>query len=166
MKAALDVHYDRGSATAACVVFDSWQDSTPVSLTRVTVSAAAQYRPGRFYERELPCLLSVLEQVGHHFETIVVDGYVHLRSDVGKGLGAWLHKSLPYSAVVIGVAKNRLKVADRFVPINRGASKKPLYVSAIGCSLEQAARSIASMHGRFRIPTLLKIADRNARGQS
>jgi deoxyribonuclease V len=165
MKAALDVHYVSDSATAACVVFDSWQDSVPRSLARAVVPAVALYRAGRFYERELPCLLSVLHQVGHELETIVIDGYVHLRSDVGKGLGAWLHESLPYSAVVIGVAKNHLKVADRFIPVHRGASKKPLYVSAIGCSLEHAARSIACMHGSYRTPTLLKAADRNARGR-
>jgi hypothetical protein len=34
----------------------------------------------------------------------------------------------------------------------------------IGCSLEEAARSIQRMHGPHRIPTLLKLADRHARG--
>ena len=65
---------------------------------------------------------------------------------------------------VIGVAKSPLRIADRFVPVLRGRSRKPLYVSAVGCSLERTARAVASMHGPHRIPTLLKTADRLARG--
>jgi deoxyribonuclease V len=148
---------------AACVVFNHWRDSTPTDLIRVVVPSTPKYRAGRFYERELPCLLSVLERAGREFETIVIDGYVHLKAEVGKGLGIHLFESLSYAPVVIGVAKNPLKVADSFVPINRGRSRKPLFVSAIGCPVEEAARSILSMHGPHRIPTLLKLADRHAR---
>ncbi len=163
MKAALDVHYESDRSVAACVVFSHWPDSEPAELIRAVEPGALQYRPGRFYERELPCLLSVLKRAGREFETVVIDGYVHLRPDAGKGLGAHLFEALPYSPVVIGVAKNPLKVADRFVPVCRGGSSKPLYISAIGCSLEEAALSILSMHGPNRMPTLLKLADRCAR---
>ncbi len=163
MKAALDVHYESDRSIAACVVFDKWPDSEPTELIRVVMPSALQYHAGRFYERELPCLLSVLQRAGRKFETIIIDGYVHLEPDVGKGIGAHLFESLSYSPAVIGVAKNPLKVADRFVPIYRGKSKKPLFVSAIGCSVDQAAQSILSMHGPYRIPTLLKLADRHAR---
>ena len=163
MKAALDVHYDRQRAVVSCVVFNTWLDSEPSEVIRAVVPPASQYRSGRFYERELPCLMSVLNQTRHQFGTIVIDGFVHLKADVGKGLGTHLFESLPYTAEVIGVAKNPLKVADRFVTINRGRSKKPLYVSAVGCPVEQAAKSIISMHGLYRIPTLLKLADQHAR---
>jgi deoxyribonuclease V len=163
MKAALDVHYESDRSIAACVVFNHWLDSEPAELIRVVVPSASQYFAGRFYERELPCLMSVLQRIDHEFDTIIIDGYVHFRADEGKGLGVHLFESLSYSPVVVGVAKNPLKVADNFVPINRGKSKRPLFVSAIGCSVEQAARSILSMHGPYRIPTLLKLADHHAR---
>ena len=163
MKAALDVHYGSEEPTAACVVFDDWQDSTAVDVIRKAVPSARKYRAGRFYERELPCLLAVLEYAGREFDTIVIDGYVHLKAEVGKGLGTHLFESLSYAPVVIGVAKNPLKIAERFVPIHRGKSKKPLFVSAVGCSVEKAAQSILSMHGPYRIPTLLKLADHHAR---
>lgn len=163
MKAALDVHYASDRAVAACVVFHTWQDSVPVKVMRAIVPAAMHYYAGRFYERELPCLMSVLQEANQDFETIIIDGYVHLRTNAGKGLGVHLSESLPYSAAVVGVAKNPLKIADRFVPIFRGRSKKPLHVSAIGCPLDHAARSISGMHGPHRIPTLLKIADQHAR---
>ncbi len=163
MKAALDVHYESDRSVAACVAFDDWQDSTPMEIIRAVVPVASGYRAGRFYERELPCLLSVLQKAGREFDAIIIDGYVHLRPEVGKGLGAYLFESLSYSPVVIGVAKNPLAIADRFMPIIRGRSRKPLFISAIGCPAKQAARLILDMHGLYRIPTLLKLVDRHAR---
>ncbi len=164
MKAALDVHYGREGATAACVVFKSWGDAAPVEVLRTTITDPAGYRPGRFYERELPCLLAVLRTAGREFESIVIDGYVHLKPGAGKGLGQHLREAIPYPAVVIGVAKNPLRVADRFVPVLRGRSSKPLFVSAAGCPLEKARKAVLAMHGPYRLPTLLKLADRRARG--
>ena len=163
MKAALDVHYEKERAVAACVVFNTWLDSKPAETYRAVVPFPSPYRPGRFYERELPCLLAVLDQTRHRFSTIVIDGFVHLKEPVGKGLGAHLCKSLPYLAAVIGVAKSPLKVADCFAPIFRGRSKKPLYISSIGCTVERAAKSILSMHGPYRIPTLLTMANQLSR---
>jgi deoxyribonuclease V len=162
LKAALDVHYESDRAMAACAVFSDWSDDTTTEVVRATVHVGSPYRPGRFYQRELPGLLAVLKKANRVLGTLIIDGYVHLRPEVGKGLGTHLHEALTYPATIIGVAKSPLKVADRFVPVFRGRSKKPLYVSAIGCSLEHAARSISGMHGRHRIPTILKIADESA----
>ena len=163
MKAALDVHYENDRAFAACILFEKWQDSLPLEIIRTDVPAAKPYQAGRFYLRELPCLLAVLQQAGQDFETILIDGFVHLQPEVGKGLGMHLYESLDYPAAVIGIAKRQLKVAEQFLPILRGRSKRPLYISAIGCSLDHAARSVASMHGPHRIPTLLKLVDQCAR---
>jgi deoxyribonuclease V len=163
VKAALDVHYGPSGATAACVVFASWKDRSPVEVYRTFIAEAAGYRPGRFYERELPCLRAVLRVAGREFESIVIDGYVHLKPGVGKGLGQHLREALPYKAEVIGVAKNPLKVADRFVPVIRGRSTKPLFISAAGVSLADAQKAVLSMPGPYRIPTLLKLADQYAR---
>ena len=163
MKAALDVSYRGDLAIASCVVFKEWQDSEPLDSIRAVTWNPPAYQPGRFYRRELPCLLEVLEKADMALDALVIDGYVHLKAEVGLGLGAYLRNSLDNSPVVVGVAKNPLKIADRFVPVYRGKSEKPLFVSAAGCDLEEAANSIARMHGRFRIPTLLTIADRFAR---
>ena len=162
MKAALDVHYEEDRAAAACVVFESWSDSEPAALLREVMPAAAAYRPGRFFERELPCLLAVLDKAAVTFDTILIDGYVHLGTGDGKGLGARLFEALPYPAVVIGVAKSPLAIAGPCVPILRGRSRKPLFVSAIGCTVQRAARLVSSMHGPHRIPTMQRLADRHA----
>jgi deoxyribonuclease V len=162
VKAALDVHYHRDLATAACVTFESWSDGEALQTFRVSVPGVRPYRPGRFFERELPPLLAVLERSGKRFSHIIIDGYVHLKDNT-MGLGAHLHKALPYPAVVIGVAKNPLAVAERTVAVSRGRSTKPLFISAIGWKLEDAAAAISDMHGPYRIPTLLRLADRIAR---
>lgn len=159
MKAALDVHYKGGTAVAVCVSFQDWQDSEPEEMYCMSLSGVKGYQAGRFYLRELPCLLAVLHETGREFESVLIDGFVHLQSELGKGLGVRLYESLPYTAAVIGIAKNPLKVADRYVPVYRGRSKKPLLISAIGWSLESAARAIKNMHGPYRIPTLIKLAD-------
>lgn len=163
MKAAVDVCYRRTQARAAGLIFEDWTDSAPASVFQIRLPPQKPYRPGRFFERELPCLLALLRPIAFRFEAIVIDGYVHLCDEAGKGLGVHLFESLAYSPTIIGVAKNPLKVADRFVPVYRGSSRKPLFVSAIGCPADQAARIIAGMHGSDRIPTLLKQVDRFAR---
>jgi deoxyribonuclease V len=164
MKAVVDVHYRSDTAVAACVAFRGWQDGEPTRIVRATVAAAERYRAGRFFERELPSVLAVLVEAGEEYEAIVIDGFVHLRPDVGKGLGVHLAEALGYSTVIIGVAKSPLHIADRFVAIVRGRSVKPLFVSALGCPLDDAARAIGGMHGPHRIPTMLRLADRYARG--
>ncbi len=165
MMAAVDVHYEIDKSIAACIAFKEWGDSSPYKSKRITLSPSKDYCPGRFYKRELPCILAVLESIDHTFDIIIIDGYVHLKKDYGKGLGAYLFESLPYTSCIIGVAKNPLKIADNFVQINRGKSKRPLFISSIGCPVQYAAESIISMHGGNRIPTLLKLADKLARSQ-
>jgi deoxyribonuclease V len=164
VKAAVDVHYRDDRAAAACVVFRGWRDGKPERLVRATVPGAAGYRAGAFFERELPGVLAVLEQAGERFDTVVIDGYVHLGPGTGPGLGVHLAEALGYPSAIVGVAKSPLRLAQRFVPVMRGRSVKPLFVSALGCPLERAARWVRDMHGPYRIPTLLKLADRHARG--
>ena len=164
MNAILDVCYGNGTTVVACVQFSNWTDSHPsaVSISELDVQAAG-YVPGRFFERELPCLLYALKRETVRFEVIVIDGFVHLKPPLKKGLGFHLAESLSYPVAVIGVAKNPLKVADRFLPVLRGRSSKPLFVSAINISIERAAELIKSMNGEFRIPTLIKMTDQLCR---
>jgi deoxyribonuclease V len=70
----------------------------------------------------------------------------------------WVQRRNP----VVGVAKSRFDGA-RAVEVYRGGSIRPLYVSAAGLDPEEAAEKIRSMHGRHRVPTLLKRVDRLAR---
>jgi deoxyribonuclease V len=63
---------------------------------------------------------------------------------------------------VVGVAKTKFHGA---VPVEvlRG-SGSPLFVTAVGLTLPEAANCIRDMHGPYRIPTLLRRVDQLARG--
>ena len=163
MNAVLDVHYHEQVAYAACVEFLNWTDTVPARTIVVTTEVPAVYRPGRFFERELPCLLAVLEKSRRHYESLIIDGYVFLKAPVVNGLGAHLEQALRYSPAVIGVAKSPLRGADRFVTITRGKSKRPLFVSSVNMPVKKAAGLVAGMAGPFRIPTLIRLADKTCR---
>ncbi len=164
MNAVLDVHYGPNIARAACVAFCRWSDPAPRAVFAAQVHTVADYRPGAFYERELPCLMEVLASAAIPFRCLVVDGYVHLRPPAGKGMGRHLWERLGRRCRVIGVAKSPFPAADRFLAVHRGRSRRPLFVSAAGMATGAAASRIEGMHGPHRIPTLIRLADRIARG--
>jgi len=96
-------------------------------------------------------------------ECIVIDGFVYLDGEKEAGLGKHLHDELQPKSAIIGVAKNRFKNTPESCALIRGQSSKPLYVTTIGFSLDEAKDRIASMHGEYRIPDLLKKADQLCR---
>lgn len=161
MIVAFDVQYSQSdSALVAAVVLDSFDASSPISTYTKEITDIADYESGAFYKRELPCILALLEDIAEPVDTIVIDGYVSLGDH--PGLGAHLHKKVDPNIAIIGVAKNYFE-GSQAMEVLRGESKKPLYVTSIGIESKSAASKIESMHGEFRIPTLLKLADSLAR---
>jgi deoxyribonuclease V len=168
MLACVDVNYIEGAAVAGCVLFDAWTDASPKEQVVASVGDVAPYRSGQFYRRELPPLLAVLERVRVPLETVVVDGYVWLAS-AEPGLGARLREHLGPGLSVVGVAKTewtggappdaRASNDRRAIPVKRGRSTRPLFVTAAGIDVGLAAKLVAQMHGDHRIPTLLKLVD-------
>ena len=159
MIACIDVHYRGSRAVCACVLLANWPDATCTAELVREVEVAAPYEPGRFYLRELPCLLRAIEAVPELPDIIVIDGYVWLGAQREPGLGAHLYQALGQKSAVIGVAKSRYFAGTVAQEVFRGASRKPLYVTAVGMDAEEAARHIQEMHGKYRIPTLLKRVD-------
>lgn len=148
------------AVVTACVGFHAWTDAAPaLELVVHTDTPPAAYEPGRFYARELPHLRGVLALVDPPPETIVVDGYVWLAPE-RPGLGAHLYNAL--AIPVIGVAKNPFAGAQP-IEVVRGQSARPLFVTATGIDAQLAADHVRSMHGAFRIPTLLTRVDQLAR---
>ncbi len=158
MLAAVDVHYLRSTASVGCVIFDDWQANTSISEHTLTLNTHEPYTPGQFYKRELPCILAIVEKLDTQIETIVIDGYVWLAPHQ-PGMGHHLFEALNSQVSVIGVAKKTFTANDAAKPIYRGESQRPLYVTASGIDPEMAADAIQSMHGTYRIPTLLKQVD-------
>ena len=164
MIACVDVDYREAGAVAACVCFQSWSDDTPASESVIQISDVEPYQSGQFYRRELPCLLAVLKSLSELPQVIVIDGYVWLGAQ-RPGLGVHLHEALGRQSAVIGVAKTRFMRAKPVELVLRGRSRSPLYVTAVGMDVAEAASHIRTMHGPYRIPTLLKRVDQLSRGQ-
>lgn len=118
------------------------------------------YRPGEFYRRELPPLRAVLDGIGG-LGLLVVDGYADLDPGGRPGLGAYAHAAL--GVPVIGVAKPAFATATHAIPVLRGTSTHPVFVTAVGMPRADAAELVRHMAGRFWVPDALRRADQLAR---
>jgi deoxyribonuclease V len=166
MIACVDVDYRASGAVAACVLFRAWDDAQGASETVIPIARVEPYEPGKFYRRELPCLLAVLEAAGGTPDVVVVDGYVWLADEREPGLGAHLYRALGGRAAVVGVAKTRFVGAGVAREVLRGTSRLPLFVTAAGMDVDEAAAHVRTMHGPHRTPTLLKRVDQLCRGRA
>ncbi len=118
------------------------------------------YRPGEFCLRELPLLRAVpgsLSGLG----LLVADGNADLDPGGRPGLGAHAHAE--FGIPVTGVAKPRFRTAAHAVPVLRGTSVRPLFVTAAGMPRADAADLVRRRAGRYRLPDALRRADALAR---
>jgi len=159
---AFDTYYYDGKAKTICLEFQQWNQSTDFKVHTEIIDNVAEYIPGEFYKRELPCILSLLNQIDlKKVEVIIVDGFVYLDDEKKYGLGGHLYEKLNQEIPIIGVAKTNFASIEKHKrSLLRGDSQKPLYVTAIGIELEDAFQKVESMAGEFRMPTLLKEMDR------
>lgn len=163
MKVCVDIDYRQDVIVAAGVGFRDWPDAAPSFEQTARFPAQADvYESGQFYRREMPYVLALVGQLRVPVDTIVIDGSVWLEGG-RPGLGARLHEALGGAYAVVGVAKRPFRDAANAVALHRGASKAPLFVSAVGVDLGIAVAGVARMHGPHRLPTLLKRVDRLSR---
>lgn len=157
---AIDVYYLEDSAKAVGALF-KWDDTVAADVISVQVDNIEPYVPGEFYKRELPCILKVIEQAGvDQIDIVIVDGNVYIDNEGTYGLGGKLFEALGGNIPVIGVAKTSFKNTEqKVIPVERGQSKNPLFVSAIGMDTEEAAALIKGMKGEHRMPDILKHVD-------
>jgi len=160
--AAVDVCYLRSGGARAAMIIASGAGFAQVLAERTAcVPEVAPYRPGQFFLRELPPLRAVLATAGT-LRLVVIDGYADLDPAGRAGLGAHVHDE--YAVPVIGVAKTFFRTATHAVPVLRGNSGRPLFVTAAGIPLRKAAAIVADMAGPHRLPDVLRRADALARG--
>lgn len=79
---AIDVHYLDSTAKVAGVLFDIWDTNAPTQEVTCQVDHIEPYKSGRFFKREWPCILALLEKHRFEVDCIVVDGYVFLGNQV------------------------------------------------------------------------------------
>jgi len=164
MIAAVDVHYHgNGRAQAAAVLFADYNACTPRRILSRLMAEPTGYVPGAFFQRELPCILALLDQLDRMPVEMVIYGYVKLGAR--PGLGQHLFEALGRGIPVIGVAKSAFTGATA-EKVFHGRSQRPLFITAAGMPDAAAARNISQMHGPYRIPTLLRLVDQIARGKA
>jgi deoxyribonuclease V len=159
--AAADVHYlSSGGARAAAVLAADISFAEVMAEHTVVVPEVLPYQPGEFFLRELPPLRAVLHGV-RGLSLLVIDGYADLDPAGKPGLGAHAHAE--FGIPVIGVAKSAFRTATHAIPVLRGTSARPLFVTAAGMPRAGAADLVRHMAGQFRLPDALRRADRLAR---
>ena len=174
MLACTDVDYrPDGTARAAAVLFEDWINQTPTHELIIRLNNMQPYVPGEFYRRELPCLVAVLDlavNLAGPLDAVIVDGYVTLDGAGHAGLGLHLYKylqeALGRTVPVIGVAKTAFRGSAHALALRRGTSHSPLYITAAGIDVQEAAEHILAMAGPHRLPTLLKRVDQACRRAS
>ena len=124
------------------------------------VTRVPAYRPGEFYLRELPPLRAVLGDLSG-LGLLVVHGYADLDPSGRPGLGAHAHAE--FGIPVIGGSQVLFRTATHAVPVKRGSSVRPLFVTAAGMPPTDAANLVRRMAGRYRLPDALRRADTLAR---
>lgn len=160
---AIDVQYTDNQGFIAAISFDTWDASEPNEKYETILTGIAEYNPGQFYKRELPCILQLLDEHDLNPEIIIIDGYVTLNKENHPGLGMHLYNARNGASKIIGVAKRSYAGIDEQSKILRGNSKNPLFITSAGIDLEEAKNNISKMHGNNRIPILLKLVDRLCR---
>ncbi|MFO0726428.1 MAG: hypothetical protein U1E65_21760 [Myxococcota bacterium] len=79
---------------------------------------------------------------------------VHRQAQGRPGLGAHLFEHLRKRIAIVGIAKRSFAGSEFAVPVLRGTSQNPLFVTALGMPDWEAAAQVRQMHGAHRIPTL------------
>lgn len=158
---AFDTYYFENKARTVCLSFDEWTGTESSKVYAEVLEDVAPYQPGEFYKRELPCILSLLKQIDNkNIEAIIIDGFVFLDDDQKLGLGGHLYHALGATVPVIGVAKSNFATIEMNKrEVLRGKSNRPIFITAIGLDVDQAAELIKTMSGVYRIPYILKTLD-------
>ena len=158
---AADVHYLASGGARAAAVVAADPAFTRLAADRIAVVPDVQpYQPGRFYLRELPPLRAVLAGLDQ-MALLIIDGYADLDPGGRPGLGARARDE--FGVPVIGVAKTAFRTATHAIPVRRGTSARPLYITAAGMPRTDAAGLVRRMAGQHRLPDALRRADRLAR---
>lgn len=166
MKLAVDVCYEGEGALAAAVAFDEWDAAEPLRTVTSHIAKVEPAQRGKLDLRALPCLLQLLREHALEPEVIVIDGFVHLDAQDTPGLGLHLHQALGGRCAVIGISKKPMAVTPAQFEVHREEEAAPVIITCAGIDLGAAKARVRKMHGRRRVPTLLKLAVRVAKGRA
>ncbi|WP_066805385.1 endonuclease V [Moraxella oblonga] len=159
----LDVYYkdieNQTIANVAGIRFTGIENNNILNEYKIIVNHVEPYQSGQFYKREMPCLLSLINQIKEPFDVIIIDGYVYLDGLEKPGLGKYLYDQLIIKKPIIGIAKTNFYGTPSEYRIYRGTSKHPLYVTCINIGIDTAKTLVQKLQGQYRIPDIVKKTD-------
>jgi deoxyribonuclease V len=164
MKLAIDVHFDGEGARAAAVAFDAWDAPEATRTYSSRVPHIEKARTGELDLRKLPCIIQLLREHALEPELVMIDGFVDLDAKETPGLGRHLYHALGGRAAVVGVSKSSNPALPPQFEVMREEESRPLLVTSVGIDIGAAKAGLRAMHGRKRVPTLLKLVARVAKG--
>lgn len=163
MKLVIAVHLDGAQAQAAAVAFDAW-DAPEASQTWLShIAQLEKPARGELDLRELHCVMQLLREHKLEPELVLIDGFVHLDADETPGLGQYLFHALGSTTPVVGVSKTGRPGLSTQFEVMREEEAKPLTVTCAGIDIGAAKARLRAMHGRKRVPTLMKLVARLAK---
>lgn len=164
MKLVMDFQIQGDTARVAAVAFDDWVAFEGTKNYSLRIEHVEKPAKGELDLRALPWLVQLLDANRLQPELIVLDGFVHLDAQETPGLGRRLHDTLGGRTAVIGVSKTGFKDTPEQFEVHREEETAPLVVTCAGIDLGAVKARVRMMHGRKRVPTLLKLAARIAKG--
>ncbi len=166
MKLAIDLHFDSVGASVAALAFDEWDAAEPSRSFTSRIQHVEKAVRGELDLRALPCFLQLLREHALAAELIVINGLVHLDAQETPGLGRHLYHALGGSCPIIGVAKTAPAGMPEQFEVQREEETRPLIITCVGIDLGASKARVRGMHGRKRVPTLLKLAARLAKNSA
>ena len=165
-KLAVAVHLDADGGLAAAVAFEEWDAAEATRTYASRIAHVEKVRRGELDLRELPCILQLLREHALAPDAIVIDGFVHLDAQETAGLGAHLYHALGARTAVIGISRTSMADTPAQFEVHREEEARPVVVTCAGIDLGAAKARVRAMHGKRRVPTLLKLAARIAKGNA
>jgi deoxyribonuclease V len=164
MKLVVGVHKLDDGAIVCAVAFDEWDAA---EASRTFTSRVAPVDPPVRSPRGAAELAGVLQLLREHAlepELIVIDGPVYLDAAETPAWGRQLFDALGGRSAVVGISTRAMPSLPAQFEVWRDEEARPLIVTCIGIDLGAAKVRVRTMHGRRRVPTLMKLAARLARG--
>ncbi len=165
MKLVVAVHFEGAQATAAAAAFDAWDAAEPMKTYVSPIDHVDKAARGELDLREVACVMQLLREHSLAPELIVIDGFVHLDADETPGVGQHLYQALGGTVPIVGVSKKRLPGLSTQFEVLREDEAPPLVVTCAGIDIGAAKVRLRSMHGRKRVPTLMKLVARLAKSK-
>ena len=166
MKLVMDFHIEADAARVAAVAFDDWAAFEGTKNYSLRIEHVEKPAKGELDLRALPWLVQLLDAHRLQPEVIVFDGFVHLDAQETPALGRRLYDALGGRTAVIGASKAGMKDAPAQFEVYREDETPPLIITCAGIDLGAAKARIRMMHGKKRMPTLMKLAARVAKGNA